>query len=960
MNVLVLPVQRKAQTQQPRVAVETTPQPVICQHEHAPRAECCGDGGESLGSRLVSCDTCGQPNPARLKFCRNCGASRLTTLTPTRLPSAIAPGPSSQHLSPESKVERPELEKSLSLSSPAPSPQPLAPFLVGREAELTQLQRMFEKTLSGERLVVFVTGEAGIGKTTLIDALLARLREREDVRVAAGQCVEQYGAGEAYMPLLEATARLCRGAGGERRIAALARYAPSWLAQLPSLLEPQDYERLQHRVQGTNRERMLREMAETAEGFAATRALVLVLEDLHWVDVSTLDWITYMARRRGATKLLILGTYRPADVLANNHPLHGVVQELWARGQCEVVPLAPLSEEAIAEYLAVRLNANVEARGVVPEQLIPLLHQRTSGNPLFLVNTVDDLIRQGVFAEEAEPGTPRLDAVKAISEGIPDTVRQLIERQLERLLESERRLLEAASVVGVEFAAAEAAAGLLSEQDHVEATCERLARTGRWLRTGGAAEWPDGTISGRYSFLHAVHHEVVYAQVAEVRRVQLHRRMAARKEAAYGERVGEIATELAVHFEVGREPCQASVYLEQAGRNALQRSANAEATRHFTRALTVLAQLPASVERTRQELTLYLALGTPLLALKGYGSPEVRRHYQQARALCQALGDPPDLFPVLWGLWIAHAVAGELNAAEEFGGQLAQFAQQRGDADLALQAHHALWTTLVARGELTTCQSHIEHGLRLYQTDRHFAQTFVYGGHDAGACCRIHGGYLSWLLGYPDRALRLSEEALALGAELSHGQTRAWALSGNAMVHHFRGEPIAAQQAAEEAMALSTEHQFALWAAYSPPVLGWALAMQGKTAEGLAHMQAGLVALRATGTGIWQSQFLALLASVYGEAGQLQEGLQAIADALVVCARNGEHFYEAELYRLKGEFLWQESQKRQGDRGWGLGAGEEKCSESNVQSLASENPNTQHRAPTRKRKPKHVFSKRLR
>ena len=179
--------------------------------------------------------------------------------------------------------------------------------------------------------MVFVTGEAGIGKTTLVDAFLAQIRDRDDVRITSGQCVEQYGPGEAYMPLLEATTRLCRGPGGERRIEGLKRYAPSWLVQLPGLLDPEDRTLLQQRVQGAKRERMLREMAEAAELFTTARALVLVLEDLHWSDVSTLDWLSYMARRREPAKLLILGTYRPADVLAGNHPLHGVVQELQAR-----------------------------------------------------------------------------------------------------------------------------------------------------------------------------------------------------------------------------------------------------------------------------------------------------------------------------------------------------------------------------------------------------------------------------------------------------------------------------------------------------------------------------------------------------------------------------------------------------------------------------------------------------
>jgi len=906
MNALSLTNQHRQRRQQSLVVVETTTRSSACGHANLPKATFCGKCGASLSTQSLSFTTYDQANPAGLKFCRSCGSgqSAAPVRTPALLSSSLAPLPPSHHLSPES-------ERSPSSPSQHAALNTQYSVVVGREAELTQLQNVFEKALRGERQIVFVSGEAGIGKTTLVDAFLAQIRNRADVLITSGQCVEQYGPGEAYMPLLEATQRLCRAPGGEQHIEALQRYAPSWMAQLPSLLEPQEFARLQQRVQGTNRERMLREMAEAAELFTAQQGAVVVLEDLHWSDVSTLEWLSYMARQREPAKLLILGTYRPTETAINNHLLRGIVQELQARRHCDEVRLEPLAEEAIAEYLVERFA--LETRHASPlQELAPLLYRRTGGNPLFVVNVVDDLLQQGIVREEAGRWQVHGDQ-SSITESVPDTLRQVIARQVERLSEAEQRLLEVASIVGVEFSAAAVAAGLQVTVEEVDQQCELLARQGQFIHSQGIEEWPDNTLSERYSFQHALYQAVLAERMTETQKVRVHRRVGERKALAYGERAGEIATELAVHFEKGRELRRAISYLDRAGRNALQRSANAEASRHLTHALTLLAGLPASVERTRQELTLHLALGTPLLALKGYGAPEVRHHYQQARALCRELDDPPDLFPVLWGLWLSHAVAGDLSAAEELGSQLFQFAGHMGDADLSFQAHHALWTTLVARGDLTTCQLHIEQGLQLYQTDRHYAQTFVYGGHDPGACCRIHGGFLYWLRGYPDRALQLSQEALVLGKELSHGQTLAWALSGNAMVHQFRGEPMAAQKAAEEAIALSTEQQFALWAAYSPAVLGWALVAQGKKEQGLAQTQAGLAALRATGTGIWQSQFLALLASAYGETGQIQEGLRTIDEALVASARNGERFYEAELYRLKGELLLNNERKMQND-----------------------------------------------
>ncbi len=336
-------------------------------------------------------------------------------------------------------------------------------FLAGRDAELVQLQRSLTKALDGARQVVFLSGEPGIGKTALVDAFVERLRDQPDVLITRGQCVEQYGAGEAYLPLLEATIQLCRGPDREQCIEALKRYAPSWLLQLSGLLSPEDRALLQQRVQGTSRERMLREMGEAAEQFTMQRGLVVVLEDLHWSDVSTLDWLTYVARRREPTRLLIFETYHPADVLVSNHPLRAVVQGLQARQQCEEICLTPLGEEAITAYLVKRFGELLE-----PSTLAGTLAHRTGGNPLFIVNIVDYLMEQEIMTEEAGRWTVREDKVKEVSEGIPDTLRQLIERQVEQLNEEDGRVLEVASIVGVEFAVAEAATGLQGDVEALE------------------------------------------------------------------------------------------------------------------------------------------------------------------------------------------------------------------------------------------------------------------------------------------------------------------------------------------------------------------------------------------------------------------------------------------------------------------------------------------------------------
>ncbi len=440
---------------------------------------------------------------------------------------------------------------------------PTAPF-VRRTTELSFLHQRLEAALQGRRQVVLLAGEPGIGKTSLVDAFLGQLQNFSTLLSATGHCVEQYGPGEAYLPLLEAITWLCRGPKGKQRIALLRRYAPNWLAQLPSLLDPQDFSRLQQQVQGTSRERMLREMAEATEELSQPNGLVLVLEELHWSDVSTVDWLAYIAQRREPAKLLIIGAYRPMDALASGHPLSGTVQELRGRNQCDELLLAPFIAEGIAEYLTERFTVSPDDRPLLHE-LVVLLHRRTDGNPLFLVNTVDYLIQQGAVTEEAGRWTLHTKKIKDIDNSIPDTIRLLIARQVERLPDSEQRLLEAASVAGTEFAVAEIAAGLQTEDPALEALCERLMRMGQFVRASGLAEWLDGTTSGRYSFLHALYHEVLYSRLGELPRVQMHRHIAERKERAYGERTGELAAELAVHYEKGREFTRAVHYLGKAG-----------------------------------------------------------------------------------------------------------------------------------------------------------------------------------------------------------------------------------------------------------------------------------------------------------------------------------------------------------------------------------------------------------
>src|SRR5215470_10233676 len=513
--------------------------------------------------------------------------------------------------------------------------------LVGREEELTRLRGSLERALDGQRQVVFITGETGIGKTSLVEAFLLRAAADPQVWLARGQCLELFGSGEAYLPALEAVSRLCQEPGRERFVALLRRHAPTWLLQMPWLVSAGEFDALRRKTHGT-RERMLREIAEAIEALTDETPLVLTLEDLHWSDYSTLDLISYLARRRERARLLVIGVYRSVEVILQEHPLRSVKQELQMKRLCDELALEYLDEATVGEYLTRRFP-----QSAFPGALASLIHERTRGNPLFMVNVVDYLLAEGLIA--GGDGQWRLNVELARLEmGVPESIRQMIEKQLDRLSQDQRRTLEVASVAGVEFDAEAVAVGLEKGVVEIEEICEELAHRHQFLHAVGVIELPDGRLTARYRFMHALYQNVLYQQATEARRARLHLMMGERGESVYGERAGELAAELAMHFEHGRDYRRAIRYLRQAAENAARRFANHEAIALARRGLDLLKSLPETVERTQSELSLQVILGVSLMATRGYASAEVEQAYARARELCQQIGETPQLFPVLW------------------------------------------------------------------------------------------------------------------------------------------------------------------------------------------------------------------------------------------------------------------------------------------------------------------------
>ena len=499
--------------------------------------------------------------------------------------------------------------------SPAPAASGEGLPLVGRQADLDRLEAALDRASAGERQVVFVSGEPGIGKTSLIEAFLARLGAR-DLWLAKGECVEQYGAGEAYLPILTALERLCRSGGGEPALGALRHAGPAWLGQMPSLIERAEQEALAQRLAGSTQPRMLRELASSLEAVARERVLVMWLEDLHSSDRSTLEAIAFVARRSDPARLMLLCTYRPTELGAPDHPLERITHELALHGYGEEMTLQRLREAEVAEYLAARLAGTPVSSGLVRS-----VHLRTDGNPLFMVTVTNDLVARALVVQRE--GQWVVDGARADRpRDVPDALRRLIEQQAHRLGPEDRRLLEVASVAGMEFSAAALAAGLEEDGGAVEARCARLARLGQFLEPRGAADWPDGTTAAAYAFVHALHQDVFYDGIPAGRRGQVHALIAERLERAFAGRARDIAAELAMHFERARDTRRAVQYHGLAGENALSRAAHAEAITQLSRGLEVLRELPDGVDRSRLEIGLHLALGPAWVVTKGYAAVE--------------------------------------------------------------------------------------------------------------------------------------------------------------------------------------------------------------------------------------------------------------------------------------------------------------------------------------------------
>jgi DNA-binding SARP family transcriptional activator/predicted ATPase len=853
------------------------------------------------------------------------------------------------------------------------------PVFVARERELAQLDGFLDLALVGQGRVAFVTGEAGSGKTALVQEFTRRaqevhadpstLRQPQDgagsgqaLIVASGNCNAYTGIGDPYLPFrqilelltgdveaqwaagamtgeharrlwhtLPLAAQALVEAGpdlmdtfvpGRALVERAMTYAPGradWLARLDELVE---HKPAGAGVPGPQQSDLFEQYTKVLKALARQTPLVLVLDDLQWADAGSISLLFHLGRQLAGSRILIVGAYRSEEVALGRdgarHPLEPVVNE-FQRDFGDIT--VNLDQAESRDFIEAFLDSEPNRLGVAFREM---LYRQTCGHPLFTIELLQGLQEQGDLVQDPEGcwvEGPALDW-----ETLPARVEAVIAERIGRLAEPLQAALRVASVEGEVFTAEVVArVRAADEGEVVRRLSDELDRRHHLVRAQAIERLGSRRVS-RYRFRNYLFQKYLYDNLDEVERAYLHEDVGNVLEELYGDQASEIAAiaaiapQLAWHFQEAGIAEKAIHYLHQAGEKAVQLSAYQEGIAHLTRGLELLMAQPDSggkehrLERAQQELALQLALGMAWIGAKGFPAPEVEKAYTRARELCQQMGKTSQLCQVLGELALLHYVRAEHQRARELGEQALSLAQQAKDPLLVVLGHWYLGLVLFCLGEYTTARTHLEQMISFYEPQQHHHSLVFLRGSDAGLSALAYDACCLWCLGYPDQALKRSQEALALARELGHPYSLADVLYfAGCLFNKMRRDAQALKDNAEELMRLSNEKGFPGWLGAGHHFQGQALAMLGQVQEGMAQMREGMAAARSRGARCYFSESLRSLAEAQAKAGQPGEGLTTLAKALALVETTDERYCEAELHRLKGELLLVQGDKTEAE-----------------------------------------------
>ena len=766
---------------------------------------------------------------------------------------------------------------------------------VGRQSELDHMQQALAHAKDGHGQIVGIMGEPGLGKSRVF---------HEFKLLAQGQCVVleafglSHGQHSPYLPLIELLKEYFQieptdngrtrkeKVGG--KVLMLDRALEDSLPYLFALLGMEDPQSdLQQMDPQIRRQRTWGALKQLFLRESLNQPVLLIVEDLHWLDTETQGFLDTLGESVASAELLLLVNYRPE------------YRHAWGtKTYYTQLRLAPLGQEEAKELLTFLIGNDDSLTA-----LKPLILAKTEGTPFFMEEVVQTLAEEGALV--GERSKYRLETTPTELH-ISPTVQGVLAARIDRLTQEEKALLQQLAVIGRQFP-------LRLIKQVVSQTEDEVYRLLSSLQAKEFVYEQPAFPEMEYVFKHALTQDVAYGTVLQEQRKTLHAQTGQALEALYTDSLDEHYGALAHHYQLSDNTEKAVEYLRLAGEQAVQRPANVEAIRHFTAALDLLQALPDTLERSRRELVLRIALGPVLMATKGYAVPEVETVYLRARELCEPDGDPAQLFPVVWGLWAYYVIRAEHRRAHELGEQLLDLAHTEHDSGLLLEAHYVLSMTLYLMGEFAPARTHQEQGSALYDARQHHAMAFSYGLFDPGVASLGWGAWTLWQLGYPEQAREKSREAVTLAQELAHPFSLAFALAWAVVVHQLCGDQQTAHEQAEATIRLCTEQEFPFWLAWARVLRGRAVAGHGQVEAGIRQIHEGLTAWQATESVFARSQFLATLAEVYGQAANPEAGLTAVAEALAFVEKTEERYYEAELHRIQGELLLQQSSAKAAD-----------------------------------------------
>jgi tetratricopeptide (TPR) repeat protein len=760
---------------------------------------------------------------------------------------------------------------------------------VGRELEKTALRDEFSLAVSGRASMICVSGEPGIGKTTLVEDFLAELERGPPHLVARGRCSERLAGAEAYLPILDAIEDLLRDDPGGVIHAAFEKHAPSWKRQVapfdtgPGAAPP-----------APSQERLKRELAAFISEVSDTSPLVLFIEDIHWADASTVDLLAYVLTRLGSHRLLTIITFRPSELHLAQHPFLALKLDLQTRGTARELPLNFLTENEVRALLALRFPGSS-----FPPELARIVHARTEGNPLFVADLADYLKTKDVIREV--DGTWTMSgSLPDLERDLPESMRSMVQRKVGQLSESDNQLLVAASVQGYEFDSSVVAAATGAEPADVEERLVDLERIYNFVHRRDEHEFPDGTITTRYRFVHVLYQNVLYGSLSVSRRVQLSKAVAETILKAQRGVPGPFAGQLGFLFEAARDANRSSELFALAARNAARVFANQEAGVLARKGLSLLAKVEESPERQRRELALQTVLGTTLAATQGYAAPDVLVAMARARVLAEELGERPELGPIIWGLFAYYLVSGDIPEARTVADQYMRVANASGDPTLLIGAHIANGISAMYIGDMLSAIAHCDKASEYYDRGNRAVYHSLYRM-DPGVFLNSERARSLWIIGKPDTALTARDAALELGADNPDPRSLAFAHLFASVLHQLRREVDKCLEHSATCIAICDEHGIAQERVWAMANHGWALAHSGKHDDGIREIEASIAIQRSKHAELNLTFALRQLAECLNLKGAYIAGRDAAREGLKISERHGEVASKIELYRIMGE-----------------------------------------------------------